>query len=299
MIVKTTINRSYPKPDINNSLQNDVANIESALDMIDTDVQDLSATKADKTTIEGTVDTIGEIKMNTGRIHFSNASKYGMTANELGTGLWLETGSQGYEGGLFLSKETACLWSQGHSNILNVYDEDDHALRFKITNTGDTYCDGSFHGGGADYAEYFESINGESIPVGSSVTLEQGKIRVAMEGDTAIGIISGNATVVGNNPMTYPKAFLQDDYGCPIMEEYHEELLDKEGKSTGEMITRKRPKSNPDYNPNQKYTERKDRPEWNCVGLLGQVPLTKGQLVAPGWIKIKDISDRVELWLVK
>jgi hypothetical protein len=41
MIVKTTSNRSYPKPDINNSLQDDVANIESALDMIDTDIQSL------------------------------------------------------------------------------------------------------------------------------------------------------------------------------------------------------------------------------------------------------------------
>lgn len=41
------------------------------------------------------------------------------------------------------------------------------------------------------------------------------------------------------------------------------------------------------------------RPEWNCVGLLGQIPLWKGQPVAPTWIKIKDISEEVELGLVK
>lgn len=41
------------------------------------------------------------------------------------------------------------------------------------------------------------------------------------------------------------------------------------------------------------------RPEWNCVGLLGQLSLRKGQPVAPTWVKIKDISDEVELWLVK
>ncbi len=38
MIEKTTTNRNYPKPDINNSLQDDVANIENAMDMIDTDI---------------------------------------------------------------------------------------------------------------------------------------------------------------------------------------------------------------------------------------------------------------------
>jgi hypothetical protein len=35
------------------------------------------------------------------------------------------------------------------------------------------------------------------------------------------------------------------------------------------------------------------------VGLLGQLPLVKGQPVAGGWVKIKDLSDEVELWLVK
>lgn len=38
MIEKTTTNRNYPKPDINNSLQDDVAHIENAMDMIDTDI---------------------------------------------------------------------------------------------------------------------------------------------------------------------------------------------------------------------------------------------------------------------
>lgn len=42
MIEKTTTNQNYPKPDINNSLQDDVANIENALDMIDSDVYDLN-----------------------------------------------------------------------------------------------------------------------------------------------------------------------------------------------------------------------------------------------------------------
>ena len=42
MIEKTTANKNYPKPDINNSLQDDVANIENALDMIDSDMHNLN-----------------------------------------------------------------------------------------------------------------------------------------------------------------------------------------------------------------------------------------------------------------
>jgi hypothetical protein len=41
MIEKTTNNRNYPKPDINNTLQDDVSNIENALEMIDSDIHSL------------------------------------------------------------------------------------------------------------------------------------------------------------------------------------------------------------------------------------------------------------------
>jgi hypothetical protein len=41
MISKTTSNRNYPKPDENNSLQDDVRQIENALDMIDSDVANI------------------------------------------------------------------------------------------------------------------------------------------------------------------------------------------------------------------------------------------------------------------
>ena len=91
----------------------------------------------------------------------------------------------------------------------------------------------------------------------------------------------------------------------PVMETYEEEVdvLDEEGHpvmtGTGEFVTRQRPKLNPKYDDSKEYVPREKRPEWNCVGLLGQLPLRKGQPVAPTWVKIKDISDKVELWLVK
>jgi len=71
------------------------------------------------------------------------------------------------------------------------------------------------------------------------------------------------------------------------------------GQRTGEFDTKTRPKLNPEYDETLEYIPREERPEWNAVGLLGQLPLRKGQPVAPSWVKIRDISDEVELWLVK
>ena len=60
-----------------------------------------------------------------------------------------------------------------------------------------------------------------------------------------------------------------------------------------------RPKLNPNYNESLSYVEKEKRDEWNVVGLLGQIPVTKGQPTGSQWIKMKDISDTVELWFVK
>jgi hypothetical protein len=91
----------------------------------------------------------------------------------------------------------------------------------------------------------------------------------------------------------------------PVMETYEEEIdvKDENGHpvmiGSGKFETKTRPKINPEYDETKEYIPREKRPEWNCVGLLGQLPLRKGQPVAPTWVKIKDISKYVELWLVK
>jgi hypothetical protein len=59
-----------------------------------------------------------------------------------------------------------------------------------------------------------------------------------------------------------------------------------------------RKKLNPDYDPSQDYVKRADRDEWCLVGLLGQIPITKGQPTGT-WIKMKDVSDTVEMYFVK
>jgi len=61
-----------------------------------------------------------------------------------------------------------------------------------------------------------------------------------------------------------------------------------------------RQKLNPDFDPSKSeaYKSREERDEWHIVGLLGQIPITKGQPTG-NWIKMKDVSDTVEMYFVK
>tara|TARA_Y100001963_G_scaffold140112_1_gene206750 strand:+ start:27 stop:2015 length:1989 start_codon:yes stop_codon:yes gene_type:complete len=62
---------------------------------------------------------------------------------------------------------------------------------------------------------------------------------------------------------------------------------------------KQRQKLNPDYDESKTYKSREERDEWHVVGLLGQIPVTKGQPVSDNWIKMKDVSGTVEMYFVK
>ena len=124
---------------------------------------------------------------------------------------------------------------------------------------------------------------------------------------------------MGYSSLEWPKMYLRDEYGIkktkvfieyvPKSEEAAREIeaLTKDGKELSvkdrnkfmDKVERSIPVINPEYDPSKNYIPREERPEWQKVGLLGQLPITKGQPTAPSWVKIKDISDHVELWLVK
>lgn len=168
---------------------------------------------------------------------------------------------------------------------------------------------------GADYGEWFESLDGIRIPYGITVALEGGKIRGAKEGEMPIGVISATCSWQGNTGSEWTQKYLTDDLGCPIMEEYQYRIMsvklnedktpakDEDGNAiyiwTGRFETKTRQKINPEYDNTKEYILRENRPEWNIVGLVGQVRILKGQPTAPHWVKMKDISDNVELWLIK
>ncbi len=170
-------------------------------------------------------------------------------------------------------------------------------VEFNLRGDGTGLCDGSWTGGGADYAEYFEWSDGnpdEEDRRGISVVLDGDQIRPAEAGEDPIGVISGNPSVVGDAAWNkWNGKYLRDDYGTYIQEDY--EVEDEDGNT----VIQQRRKLNPAYDPDQEYTSREDRPEWDCVGLMGKLRIRKGQPTGSRWIKMRDISDSVEEWLVR
>ena len=64
-------------------------------------------------------------------------------------------------------------------------------------------------------------------------------------------------------------------------------------------VTKRRQKLSANYDPDREYIARKDRIEWQAIGLMGKLPLLKGQPTAPQWRKLFDLNDEVEMWLVR
>jgi hypothetical protein len=170
-------------------------------------------------------------------------------------------------------------------------------FEFRLRGDGQAYADQSWNGGGADYAEYFEWSDGnlgEEDRRGISVVLDGDRIRPAIDGEDPIGVISGNPSVVGDAAWNkWSGKYLRDDYGTYIQEDY--EVVNDEG----ETVIQQRRRLNPAYDPDQEYVNREQRPEWDCVGLMGKLRIRKGQPTGSRWIKMRDISDSVEEWLVR
>ncbi len=137
-----------------------------------------------------------------------------------------------------------------------------------------------------DYAEYFESQSGQPIPNGTIVTLDGRYIRKAQEGDIPLGVISGTAGVILGDQMFHHKdKFLKDEFGVTLTEWQTKEWQDDEGNWYSEEV--ETPIPNPDYVESEDdYIPRSQRPEWNVVGLIGQVFVRyRGDLQANDYIK--------------
>lgn len=150
---------------------------------------------------------------------------------------------------------------------------------FLLRGDGNAYADGSWNGGGADYAEYFEwsdSNPNKEDRRGISVVLDGDKIREAVAGEDPIGVISGNPSVVGDAAWNkWSGKYLRDEFGTYIQEDY--EVVNDEG----ETVIQQRRKLNPAYDPDAEYISREQRPEWDCVGLMGKLRIRKGQVITP------------------
>lgn len=186
--------------------------------------------------------------------------------------------------------------------IGNGADKESRSNAFRVTFQGTVYGTGAFQTSGADYAEFFEwaDENPEGQDrIGRFVTLDGGKIKVAEPGDYILGIISGNPCIVGNADEDWLGRWIHDDFGR-FVKEYLEEVeteiqlpdelandelprwmmenrvKERDGKYIQTTIvvvdhetSSWQYKASPDYDHTKPYIERKDRQEWDYVGMIG------------------------------
>ena len=155
-----------------------------------------------------------------------------------------------------------------------------NALR--VSTTGIIYACGALKTSGADYAEYFEWLDGNPENEdrrGYFVTLDGEKIRKAnADDDYILGIISVNPSISGDTQSEEWKGkYLRDVFGeCLTV------------KATNEKgATETRWIESPYYNPNVKYVSREDRQEWDAVGMLGKlIAVDDGSCEVNGYCKV-------------
>ena len=172
----------------------------------------------------------------------------------------------------------------------------------RVTDTGG-YASGSYSSSGADYAEFFEWLDGnpeQEDRAGLFVTLEGEKIRLARpDDDFILGIVSGEPSVCGDvYDDQWKGMYLYDIYGRPLWEDVEvpdETIEEPSPENPDETITRvmipahmeHRQKLNPDYDNTQPYAPRSERPEWDAVGMLGKLVVRDdGTCRADGWCTV-------------
>jgi hypothetical protein len=148
---------------------------------------------------------------------------------------------------------------------------------FRVTFNGKTYGLSAFNSTGADYAEYFEWLDGNpdnADRAGYFVTLDGDKIRKAIaQDDYILGVVSVNPSVIGDSYQDdwYGK-YLRDEWGRI---QYHyidvPARLDDEGKEIEPARQDYVPVLNPEWDVTEDYIPREKRHEWAAVGLMGKL----------------------------
>ena len=174
-----------------------------------------------------------------------------------------------------------------------------------MTYGGGVYGKGSFKTTGADYAEYFEWIDGNPDNEdrrGRFVTVDGEKIRFATaDDDYILGVVSAAPAVEGDNyDDDWQGKYLTDIFGARLTQTVHHEAVYEERETidpeTGEKTIEKVLLHeaydaeewilNPDYDPTQEYVSREDRKEWSPIGFMGKlVVIDDGTCKVNGYCK--------------
>ncbi len=175
----------------------------------------------------------------------------------------------------------------------NIHRHNSHTLDWQ----GNAVFAGTVSNSGADYAEYFEWLDeNDNVDdrVGYIVTLEGNKIKFANSEDDVLGIVSGTATVLGDNAeWEWQGKYLKDEFGRKIIDWVEHKstttIYNDDGTSKEKEISLgffPEPRINPAYNENEEYVNRYWRPEWDAVGLIGKLFVRdNGNCQVGGYVK--------------
>ncbi|MBD5087381.1 MAG: hypothetical protein HDT30_01000 [Clostridiales bacterium] len=159
--------------------------------------------------------------------------------------------------------------------IGNGSDSSKKSNAFRVDYNGKVFAKSEYASTGADYAEYFEWLDGNENDEdrrGFFVTLDGDKIKKANPDDYILGIVSGQPAVLGNNDECYMGRYELDEFGSYIEEEItiNVERVDEETRETKTIQeTAKKWKEKETYDPTLPYVPRAKRKEWSAVGMLG------------------------------
>ena len=203
----------------------------------------------------------------------------------------------------------------GVDDFLYIHDIDtgsnSNRLRHRFeTNTGNYHLNGTVTpNAGMDYAEYFEWSDGNPSNedrIGHTVSVDglTGKIKIAEEGESVIGVISGTAGFAsGAHAFSWQGRFKRDEWGRGVYEEQKDENgnLIYSDAETRAQIVKVEPVETEEYNPSleNSYVPRELRKEWDIVGLMGQIRVRKTAVIPSNWVKLKEIDSVKDLYLVR
>lgn len=136
-----------------------------------------------------------------------------------------------------------------------------------------------------DFAEMMPNSTGAEILPGTLLTLENGAVRPADEGEEICGVVSHTAAILaGDTPFCWQGRYLHDEFGKRV----YETIPDPDWVPGGEQTEADRPmitvqKENPEWDSELPQVPRSERPdEWTPVGMIGQVYVRTGEQVHPG-----------------
>lgn len=91
---------------------------------------------------------------------------------------------------------------------------------------GDSHADGAHYANGYDYAEVFETADGQPLEPGTPVAHAGGRrVRPALPGEVPFGVVSATATIIGNCGLSWQGKHLRGPFGRVLVDSAGQPLI--------------------------------------------------------------------------